>query len=111
MNRDVAELDTSGRPLPVWGILSVALTPLAVLFSILGAVLLETFVDKPGSVPMSTLFPGVAHAAMPVTVACFVNGALAAVIALVGGERPRWLPIVGLAMTTVIIGLLVYLRR
>jgi hypothetical protein len=88
----------------------VALTPLAILFSVLGAFLLETFVDKPGSMPMSTLFPGVAHAAMPVTAACFVNGALAAVIALAGGERPRWLPVLGLATTVSIIGLLVYLR-
>lgn len=67
--------------LPIFGILSVALTPFTVLCAILAVVMIESFVDKPGSVSLSTLLPGIGHATSKVIFVCVAESVIAAVIA------------------------------
>lgn len=85
-----------------------AMIPALALLSLLEGWISDTFVDRPGSLSMSTLLPGVARASSRVLLACVVQGVAAGVIALVTRERPRWLPILGLATTAFLIGLFLF---
>jgi hypothetical protein len=97
---------TSSRRVPIFGILSVALAPVAVLFAQLGGWTSDVFVDRPGNVSLTTLLPGMARATSRVLLACGVEGVAAGVIALAIGERPRWLPVLGLTAIALLLAVI-----
>ena len=89
--------------IPIFGILSVAMTPAGVLFTQLGGWIIETLVEKPGSISITTLLPGVVRASANVQLACLAQGVVAGFIALLIGERPRWLPVLALSATALLL--------
>ena len=98
----------SKKTIPIWGILSVAMTPLGALFIIVVAVILESFKDKPAGVSISAYVPTITWVSVFVTKACIAAGLVAAVTAFVKRERPRWLPLAGVVSTICIIVLFIY---
>lgn len=92
--------------LPIFGILSLALTPFTALSAVLAVVIIETFVDKPGSVSLSTLLPGIGHATGKVIFVCVAESVAAAIVALLR----RSLSILGLAANALLIGVFWYAR-
>ena len=102
-------LSTSRRAMPIWGILSVALTPLAALLAILAAVIIEQIVVEPEGMSIHSYIPGTTRVVVLGTLAIILAGVVSAIVALVKRERPRWLPVLGLALTLCLIGLFHYL--
>lgn len=98
-------MSTSKRNVPLWGTLSLALTPFGLLSITLVAVVLEAFRDQSESLKAS--IPFVTRGAVLFTMACVASGIVAALIALLRRERPRWLPLLGLLSTFCIIGLFI----
>ena len=98
-------MSDSGRPVPVCGILSVALTPVAWLGAAIGALVLESVVDTPEGVSMSEYVPWAPRIVVIGVSACVVAGVGFALIALARRERPRWLPALGLLTTILLVGL------
>lgn len=84
-------MDTPSRPPRIFGVLSVALTPIAALMTFLVAMVIEAFVGRPPD--------GVIRVIVLSLATCVVAGLASAPISLVRGERPRWLPVFGLALT------------
>lgn len=85
----------AGRPLPIFGIVSIAMTPLAVILGQIGGWIIEASVDRPGDVSLTTLFPGMGAGSARVLLACVVQAVAAGVIGLVTREEPRWLSALG----------------
>jgi hypothetical protein len=94
-------MHTSNRPAPIFGVLSVALTPVAALIVFLAQRTIEALVGRPSD--------GLIHATALFGWACVAAGLASAPLALVRRERPRWLPVFGLVLTLCLIGLLFYL--
>jgi len=95
--------NTSNRPTPICGILSVALTPLALLFAFLASALVEALV---GRAPH-----GVARAIVFLSLSCILAGLAFGVAGLVRRERLRWLPVIGWLSTTCIVALFIYFDK
>lgn len=93
------------KPFPIWGALSVAVTPLMVIFAFLSIWVLELFIEKPEPASHSTLFPGYARAVVFIISGCILESVILALIAVLSGEHPRWLPILGLFITASVVGL------
>jgi hypothetical protein len=89
-------LNTSNRPAPICGILSVALTPLALLFAFLATALIEALV---GRAPH-----GVGRAIVLLSLACSIAGMVLGIASLVRRERFPWLPAIGWVSTISILG-------
>ena len=107
----------SNRPFPVWGILSVALTPLAALFAHLvtlivegtwGSPLTQSYTVERGTA-LDTAILGADRAALLVAWAIVALGVISAVIASAKRERPRWLPVLGVVTTAFLVGSALYL--
>jgi hypothetical protein len=100
----------TNRPwLPVWGILSVAAAPGAIVLAAGVTFLMESIFGRPLS--ESATLPAPVHqevgrilfGAMRIFA---LAGVAAAFISLVSRERPRWLPFIGLLTTAIFVGLL-----
>ena len=104
----MSRLSTSRRAVPIWGILSVALTPLAALLAILAGVIVELLVVKPEGMSMHSYITVTTRVVVLGTLAIILTGVVSAFVALVKRERPRWLPVLGLALTLCLIGLFHY---
>jgi len=102
-------MNSSKRTIPVWGILSIALTPLAALFAALSALIAESLVEKPAGLSMHEHIPVFTRFMVLTTVAIIAAGLISAVIASLKRERPRWLPIVGVVSTICLIGVFHFL--
>ena len=107
----------SNKPFPIWGFLSVALTPLAALFAhlvtlivegIWGSPLTQSYTVERGTA-LDTAILGADRAALLVAWAIIAFGVMSAVIASAKRERPRWLPVLGVVTTTCLISLALYL--
>jgi hypothetical protein len=109
--------NASGQTIPIWGMMSVALTPLAGLFAHLVTVIVEgtwgspftqSYTVERGSA-LDAAILGADRAVLLVAWAMIAFGVISAVIASAKRERPRWLPAVGVVSTVCIMGLLLYL--
>src|SRR5262245_44418228 len=90
-------MDTSNRPTPICGILSVTLTPLALLFAFLASLLVEALMGRaPHAVARTIVF---------LSLSCILAGVVFGVVGLARRERPRWLPVIGWLSTICTIGL------
>ena len=92
---------------PIWGIVSIALVPLA---SFVGAVVVlaaQSLARGPITVGRLSEFSRIAVIVQLIWIAA---GAGAAVVALVRRERPRLLPALGLVMSVLLIGLFWHLE-
>lgn len=94
----------SRRVLPIWGIMSVVLTPLAPLVAALAVVIAQTLVDKPEGVSLS-YFPQIARTGVLVMLAQISAAAVAAVTSLVRREGSGMLSILALVTNALLIGL------
>jgi len=95
--------NTLDRPAPVCGILSVVLTPLALVFAFLASSLVEALV---GRAPH-----GVARAIALVSLSCILAGVAIGIAGVVRQERLRWLPVLGWFSTICIVALSIYLDK
>ena len=102
-------MNTPGRTIPIWGVLSVVLTPLAALFAALSALIAESLIEKPEGLSMHEHIPGFTRFVVLTTIAIIAAGLVSAVIASLKRERPRWLPIVGVISTICLIGVFHFL--
>lgn len=101
--------DLSKPVFPRWGITSIAFTASTPLVGALAVLVLQRFVGQPGAMLASDLAQVSRHAVF-VKLACLATGAICAVIAMVKRERPAPLPVLGLAVNGLLIGLFWYLR-
>lgn len=110
-------LHSSNKPLPIWGILSVALTPLAGLFAhlvtliiegIWGSPLTQSYTVEKGSA-LDIAILGADRAVLLIACAIVALGVISAAIALAKRERPRWLPVLGVVTTAFLIGMALHL--
>jgi len=99
----------SRQVLPVWGIVSVALTPLTPLVAAFAVVIAQTLVDSTESVSASD-FPQIARTGVLVMLALISAAALAAVLSAVRRERPGMLSMLGLVINALLIGLFWHLK-
>jgi hypothetical protein len=101
--------NASNRPLPIWGILSVAMTPLAALLGAIVALIIEASVEEPAGMTLHTYIPVTTRIVVLGMMACVATGIVSAPIAWLRHERPRWLPALGLATTAFLICLFHFL--
>ena len=107
----------SNRPFPIWGVLSVTLTPLAGLFAHLFTLLVEGMWGSPltrsytveRGTALDTAILGADRAVLYVAWAIIVFGVFSAVVASAKRERPRWLPARGVVTTAFLISLSLHL--
>ena len=95
--------NTSNKPAPICGILSVVLTPLALLFAFLASALVEAFM---GRAPHA-----IARAIVLLSLSFILAGLACGVGGLVRRERLRWLPAIGWLSTICIIALFIYFDK
>lgn len=109
--------NVSNKPFPIWGILSVALTPLAGLFAhlitllvegIWGSPLTQSYTVERGTA-LDTAILGADRAVLLVAWAIIAFGVISGAIALAKRERPRWLPVLGVVTTAFLISLALHL--
>lgn len=100
-------LDGSRKVVPIWGILSVALTPLSMPVAALAVLIAQAMVDKPEGVSMSDV-PGIARTGVLVMLICIAAGAISALVAMLRREGPRSLPLLGLVTNTFLIAMFRY---
>jgi uncharacterized membrane protein (DUF2068 family) len=107
----------SNKPFPIWGILSMALTPLAGVFAhlvtlivegIWGSPLTQSYTVERGTAMDAAIF-GADRAVLIVACAIVAFGVISAVIASAKRERPRWLPVLGVVTTAFLISFALYL--
>lgn len=107
----------SNKPFPVWGVLSVILTPLAALFAhlvtlivegIWGSPLTQSYTVEKGSA-LDAAIIGADRAVLLVACAIVAFGVISAAVASAKRERPRWLPVLGVITTVFLIGLALHL--
>jgi hypothetical protein len=107
----------SNRPFPIWGVLSVALTPLAGLFAHLVTMLVEGVWGSPltqsytveRGTPLDAAILGADRAVLLFAWALVAFGVISAAVASAKRERPRWLPALGVVTTASLIALSLYL--
>lgn len=97
------------RLLPSWGIASITLTPSTPLLGAL-AVLAAQNVFAASDMTSASHFSLVSSSAVFVMLAIISAGAFTAATSLIRREQPVLLPIVGLAVNIVLVGLFCYLR-
>lgn len=97
------------RLLPSWGIASITLTPSTPLLGAL-AVLAAQNVFAASDMTSASHFSLVSSSAVFVMLAIISAGAFTAATSLIRREQPVLLPIVGLAVNMVLVGLFCYLR-
>ena len=93
------------RKLPIWGITSIALAPLTPLVGALVIIVAQTLADNE---PLISDFSSFSRNAVAIKMFLIAAGALSAVISLVKREHPRLLPVVGLLINAVLIGLFLH---
>lgn len=96
-----------GKIIPVWSVLSVALTPLTPLIGALAVVVAQAFVGKSEGIAMSD-FPLISRTGVLVMLAWIAAGMVAGLIALLKRERPRSLSLFGVVTNVFLIGLFWY---
>jgi hypothetical protein len=103
-------MNAPNRAIPIWGILSITLILLTAAFSLLSAALLDQVLVRSTVIDasISTLLPGTARAAPAVILVSVVMSVIATALSFVTRERPHWLPILGVGITLLLIGLLIY---
>jgi hypothetical protein len=87
---------------PSWGLVSVALTPIAPFLGFVGAVVVETLVDKPHGV-VTNYFPLVSRSGVLVMLAALLVGAGSSLVSLIRRERPLALAMLGITTNVVLI--------
>ena len=97
-------INLSKRVFYNWGLLSIALTPLAPLVAAFAIVIAQTLVEKPQGVSLS-YFPQIARTGVLVMLAQISIAAVAAVTSLIRREDSTALPVLGLVTNAVLIGL------
>jgi hypothetical protein len=88
--------------LPIWSILSVVSTPLTQLVGAIALAIAEGWVEKPNGLSMNYI-PQVARIGVLVMLACILIGVFSAIIAMAKREKPRYLPVVGLAINGLLV--------
>lgn len=84
------------------GLLSVVMTPLALVFGIIITVLFEGMVI-PANESMRAYVPVVTRVMVLSMITMIATGMLAALIALLKKDEPRWMPVLGLGVTACMI--------
>lgn len=84
-----------------WGTVSLLLTPLATIFGALAAVLAQNILDGQRMIDLSPF----ARIGVFVTLGVISTGALAALFAMIRGERPLLIPALGAITNTVLIAI------
>lgn len=97
----------SAKVIPIWGILSVALPPLAPLIGALAVVIAQALVDKPDG-PSMSYYPFISRTGVLIMLAWIAAGMGLGVLALLKRERPRLLSMFGVVMSACLIGLFWY---
>jgi hypothetical protein len=97
----------SAKVIPIWGILSVALPPLAPLIGALAVLIAQVLVDRPDGASMSYLSL-ISRSGVLVMLGWITVSLILGILALLKRERPRSLSIFGLVMNACIIGLYWY---
>ena len=92
------KLDTSAKPAPVCGILSVAVTPLALLFAYLTSAFLESLLGKPAY--------AVTYALSSFRSFAILTSLVMGIAGLIRRERLGWLSVIGWLVTVGTVGLL-----
>lgn len=92
----------SVRPAPICGLLSLVLTPAALLLAFVATELFQGFVTSPPP-------GGVARVIVLLSMACIVTGWIAGILGLVRRERLPWLAVVGWTLSLGIIALMRHL--
>jgi hypothetical protein len=90
MSRSGSAAPANGSRWPILGVLALVLAPAAVLCVQLGALAGKQFIESPGNLSITTLFPGLVRASSRVLLVCVLQGAAAGIASLLLGERPRW---------------------
>ena len=75
-------MSTNPKTIPIWGVLSAALTLGTLLSAILATVTLDAFLEGPGPASVTTRVPGFVYASATVMKVCIVTAVVLAVIAL-----------------------------
>ena len=99
----------ASQGLPVWGITSIALTPLTPLLGALTVLGAQRLLAAPGLVSASH-FPPIARNGVFVMLAILLAAVAVGVISLIRREQPRTLPILGLVVNMLLVGLFCHLR-
>ena len=95
----------NGARVFTWGMASVALAPLSILAGTVAGLIAQTAADL-----TVRDFTYVSRTGVFVQLAVIAAGAIAAAMALITRERPRLLPMLGLIVNVVLIGLFWYLE-
>lgn len=99
----------SGSNPPVWGMVSMALTPSVPFLGALAVLAAQRLIAAPDGMSASH-FSHVARSAVFVMLVILFAAGLAALISLIRRERPRLLPLLALLANMVLIGLFLHLR-
>lgn len=94
----------SANVIPIWGLLSVALPPLASLIGALAVVIAQTLVDKPDAASMNFI----SRSGVLVMLAWITTSMILGVLAQLKRERPHSLSMFGVVMSACLIGLFWY---
>jgi hypothetical protein len=105
--RTTNSVNISAKVIPIWGILSVALPPLAPLIGALVVLIAQALVDRPEGASMSYLSL-LSRSGVLVMLAWITASLVLGVLALLKRERPWSLSIFGLITNTCIVGLYWY---
>ena len=97
------------RALPVWGITSIAVTPLTPFLGTIAVLIAQNIVGANGVNSIGD-FSHVARSAVFVMLAIILVGVLAAATSLIRREQPSMVPILGLLANLVLVGLFWHLR-
>ena len=97
----------SEKVIPIWGILSVALPPLAPLIGALAVVTAQALMDKPDG-PSMIYFTFMSRTGVLVMLAWIAASMGLGVLALLKRERPRLLSLFGVVTSACLIGLFWY---
>jgi hypothetical protein len=107
----MSQTDSVSRKTPVWGILSIVMTPAGVIFAAAVMILVELTVSPPEGVSMHQYVPVTTRVVMLGTLAFVASSIISAFVAWFRRERPQWLPAVGLATTILIITVFHFLSQ
>jgi len=101
--------EISKQPLPIRGILSVALMPMVPLFGALAIVIAQYFVNDSDGLSIN-YFSQLSQIGVFVQLVFFIAGVIFALISLLKREHLRSIAILGLIMNVLLIGIFLYAR-
>ena len=94
---------------PVWAVVSIILPTMTTLVGALVVLLAQVLAYKPAGLSLSD-FSGISRTAVIVMLVVLSAAVVAAVTSFIKGERPRLLPVLGVSINVLLIGLFWHLE-